>query len=63
MNTVQQALWYIESHFGEPITLEEIASAGGVSRHHMTRAFGGYYRDIIINLTRPARLHARFEKG
>lgn len=40
MNPVQQALWYIESHFAEPITLEEIAEAGGVSRHHMTRAFG-----------------------
>src|SRR5229473_2948050 len=40
MNPVGKALWYIESHFGEAITLDEIAAIGGVSRYHMSRAFG-----------------------
>ena len=39
MNPVGKALWYIESHFAEEITLDEIAAVGGVSRYHMSRAF------------------------
>ena len=38
MNPVGKALWYIESHFAEEITLDEIAAVGGVSRYHMSRA-------------------------
>jgi AraC family transcriptional regulator len=40
MNPVGKALWYIESHFASEITLEDIANIGGVSRYHMSRAFG-----------------------
>lgn len=40
MQPVQKALWFIESHFAEEISLDDIASAGGVSRFHMSRAFG-----------------------
>jgi AraC family transcriptional regulator len=40
MNLVAKALWYIESHFAEEISLEDIAAAGDVSRFHMSRAFG-----------------------
>jgi AraC family transcriptional regulator len=39
MNPVGRALWYIESHFSAELSLEEIATLGGVSRFHMTRAF------------------------
>jgi AraC family transcriptional regulator len=39
MNPVNKALWFIESHFGQDITLDDIASVGGVSRYHMSRAF------------------------
>lgn len=39
MNPVGKALWYVESHFAGEITLEEIATVGGVSRYHMSRAF------------------------
>jgi AraC family transcriptional regulator len=39
VNPVGKALWYIESHFGEEISLDEIAAIGGVSRYHMSRAF------------------------
>jgi AraC family transcriptional regulator len=39
MNPVNKALWFIESHFQRDISLDEIASVGGVSRYHMSRAF------------------------
>ena len=39
MNPAQSALWYIESHLAEPMTLDEIAAIGGVSRFHIVRAF------------------------
>lgn len=39
MNPVRKALWFIESHFAGEISLDDIASVGGVSRFHMSRAF------------------------
>ena len=56
MNPVQHALWYIETNFAEPITLEEIAEAGGVSRHHMTRAFGAAFGASPMRYVRGRRL-------
>ena len=40
MNPVAKALWFIESHLDQDITLDDVAAAGGVSRFHMSRAFG-----------------------
>jgi AraC family transcriptional regulator len=40
MDPVGKALWFIESHFAQDITLEEIAAVSGVSRFHISRAFG-----------------------
>jgi AraC family transcriptional regulator len=40
MDPVGKALWFIESHFAGEITLDDIAASGGVSRYHMSRAFG-----------------------
>jgi AraC family transcriptional regulator len=40
MNLVGKALWYIESHFAEEISLDDIAAASDVSRYHISRAFG-----------------------
>jgi len=40
MNPVSKALWFIESHFAEDLTLDDVANAGGVSRYHMSRVFG-----------------------
>jgi hypothetical protein len=37
---MEKALWFIESHFATEIALDDIAKAGGVSRFHLTRAFG-----------------------
>ena len=39
MNPAQKALWFIESHLAEALTLDEVAAIGGVSRFHMVRSF------------------------
>ena len=56
MNPVGKALWYIESHFSADLTLEEIAALGGVSRYHMTRAFGAATGHSIMRYVRGRRL-------
>ena len=56
MNAVEKALWFIESHFAGEITLEEIAKAGGVSRFHMTRAFGTATGHSVMRYVRGRRL-------
>jgi AraC family transcriptional regulator len=40
MTPFGKALWYIESHFAEELTLDVVAAIAGVSRFHLTRAFG-----------------------
>ena len=40
MNPVAKALWFIESHFAQDVTLDDVAAAAGVSRYHMSRVFG-----------------------
>ena len=37
---IARALWYIESHFAEEITLDDVAAVAGVSRYHLSRTFG-----------------------
>ena len=39
MNAVEKAIWFIEGHFSETITLDDIASSAGLSRFYMSRAF------------------------
>jgi AraC family transcriptional regulator len=56
MNPVQTALWFVESHFGEPLCLEDIAEASGVSRHHITRAFGAAFGASPMRYVRGRRL-------
>jgi AraC family transcriptional regulator len=56
MNLVRKALWYIESHFAEEISLEDIAAAGDVSRFHMSRAFGLATGRSVMRYVRGRRL-------
>ena len=56
MSPVQKALWFIESHFADDITLTDIADAGGVSRHHMVRAFGTAIGRPVMRYVRARRL-------
>ncbi|MGE0625325.1 MAG: GyrI-like domain-containing protein [Pseudomonadales bacterium] len=39
MRPIDRALWYIESHYREPIALDELADVAGVSRYHLSRSF------------------------
>jgi AraC family transcriptional regulator len=56
MDPVGRALWFVESHFARDLTLEEVARFGGVSRYHMTRAFGVATGHSIMSYVRGRRL-------
>src|ERR1700730_18056469 len=56
MNAIEKALWFIESHFASEITLEDLAKAVGVSRFHITRAFGTGTGRSIMRYVRGRRL-------
>src|SRR5260370_17324993 len=56
MNAIEKALWFIESHFASEITLEDLAKAVGVSRFHITRAFGTATGRAIMRYVRGRRL-------
>jgi AraC family transcriptional regulator len=53
---VEKALWFIESRLGQPIALEEIAAAVGVSRHYLLRAFGEATGRSTMSYQRARRL-------
>src|SRR5262249_6639538 len=56
MNPAGKALWFIESHYGDPITLDEIAAIGGVSRHHLSHAFNAAFGQPAVRYLRARRL-------
>jgi AraC family transcriptional regulator len=56
MNPAQKALWFIESHLGDALTLDEIAAIGGVSRFHMVRAFAAATGLSVMRYLRTRRL-------
>src|SRR6266481_3545491 len=43
MNPAQKALWFIESHLADQLTLDEIAGVAGISRFHRVRAFRDHF--------------------
>jgi AraC family transcriptional regulator len=56
MNPAQKALWYIESHLADALSLEQIAGVGGVSRFHMVRAFAAATGLSVMRYVRARRL-------
>jgi len=56
VNPAQKALWYIESHLGNELSLEEISSVAGVSRFHMVRAFAAATGFSVMRYVRARRL-------
>jgi len=56
MNPAQKALWYIESHLADALSLDEIAAIGGVSRFHMVRAFAAATGMSVMRYVRTRRL-------
>ena len=53
---VARALWFIEGNFFREIALEDIADAAGVSRFHLTRAFGQSLGRSVMRYLRGRRL-------
>lgn len=56
MTPVEKALWFIEGHFADSIELDDIATAGGVSRFHLTRAFAAATGQSAVRYLRGRRL-------
>ncbi|WP_025599316.1 AraC family transcriptional regulator [Burkholderia sp. WSM2230] len=56
MNPVKKALWFIESHFAEELTLDDIANCGCVSRFHLARAFQAATGMPVMRYVRGRRL-------
>jgi AraC family transcriptional regulator len=56
MNPTERALWFVESHLPEAITLDDVAERSGVSRFHVTRAFGVATGRSVMGYMRARRL-------
>jgi AraC family transcriptional regulator len=55
-NPAGKALWFIESHFHEELSLDDIASCGCVSRFHLSRAFEAATGHAVMRYVRARRL-------
>lgn len=56
MSVSSKALWYIESHLREDLSVDAIADAIGVSPFHLSRAFSTSTGRAIMHYTRTRRL-------
>src|SRR6201746_766413 len=56
MNPAQKALWFIESHLADALTLDDVAAIGGISRFHMVRAFAAATGLSVMRYVRARRL-------
>jgi AraC family transcriptional regulator len=56
MQAIGRALWYIESHFGETFTLDDVAHVSGLSRFHLARTFAAMVGQPVLAYARGRRL-------
>jgi AraC family transcriptional regulator len=56
MSAVAKAIWFIESHFSQDISLDDVAESAGVSRYHISRAFGFMTGHSVMRYVRGRRL-------
>ena len=56
MDPLQKAIWFVESHLGEEITLDDVAEVAGLSRFHLVRAFGQVTGRSVMRYVRARRL-------
>jgi AraC family transcriptional regulator len=56
VDPIAKAIWYIEFRSGDPIDLEAIAESAGLSRFHLTRAFGEVTGHSVMRYLKGRRL-------
>src|ERR1700723_1250948 len=56
MNPAQKALWFVESHLADELTLDDISDVAGVTRFHMVRAFAAATGFSVMRYVRARRL-------
>lgn len=56
MNPAGKALWYVEGHFADEMTLDDVAKAAGVTRYHMARVFDIAFGRSVMGYVRGRRL-------
>lgn len=56
MDLIKKAVWCIESRFAGDLSLDEIAEVSGVSRFHLSRAFGAATGRSVMRYVRARRL-------
>ncbi len=56
MKAIDKALWYIENHYREQISLDDLAALAGVSRYHLSRIFCYAVGEPISRYVRLRRL-------
>lgn len=56
MQAVARALWFIEANVAEPMTLDDVARAAGMSRFHLARTFVAMVGQPVVAYLRSRRL-------
>lgn len=56
MSLVAKAVWFVESHFADKVSLDEIAGVAGVSRYHLSRTFSLSTGQSLMGYVRARRL-------
>ena len=50
MNPVVRALWYIERHYTEALSLDRVAEAAGLSRFHLSGSSCAVVCHVLVSL-------------
>lgn len=56
MQAIGKALWFIEANVGDPVSLEDVARASGMSRFHLARTFAAVVGQPVVAYARGRRL-------
>src|SRR3981081_1852244 len=56
MNPARKALWFIESHLADELTLDHIAAIAGLARFHMVGGFAAATGLSVMRYVRARRL-------
>jgi len=56
VSPANKAIWYVESHFGSELSLDDVAAHSGVSRFHLSHAFAARTGRPLMTYVRARRL-------